>query len=144
MVAYAIGNHAIETRCSQYAAAVTTSITSFVILVISVGVWVYQWHHASHSANRDSLQLEVQTLPMLLVLIGLGVILWAGDFFSFVGYANGASAFTVSTMMLLIPVLVSLIDHVTKGGWPNPGLCAGYCFAAIGGVLVAMYGNAHE
>lgn len=143
MLAYAIGNHAIETRCSQYAAAVTTSITSFVILVISLGVWFYQWHH-NHGVSRDNLQLEVQSIPMLLILLGLGVILWAGDFFSFVGYANGASAFTVSTMMLLIPVLVSLIDHFTKGGWTHPGLFAGYCFAAVGGVLVAVYGNPNK
>lgn len=140
MVAYAIGNHLIETRCAQYAAAVTTTITSAVILCISVAIWVYQWKYTSHT-DRTNVQLVITSPVMILTLVLLGVILWAGDYFSFAGYSYGASAFTVSTMMLLVPVLVSLIDHVTKGGWPSLGLCMGYCFAATGGVLVALYGG---
>jgi len=139
VVSYAVGNHIMETKLSSYAAAVTTTITSAVILLISATVWYYQYQHAVSAESKASLNITPGALLVGLLLVG--VIFWGGDFFCFVAYSNKAKAFTVATMMMLIPVLVSVIDHITKGGWPNPGLFTGYVLSAVGGILVAVHGG---
>lgn len=77
-----------------------------------------------------------------LTLVG-GIIYFLGDFFYLSAYTSGGSVFTVTTIMMLFPLMASVIKFFWVGGIPNFYQIVGYMFGVVA-VIFVVKGSASE
>ena len=76
----------------------------------------------------------------LMLLIAVGFIWAAADYFYVGAFTNGGSLLTVTSIMLLSPVVASIIKFAWVQGVPNVWQIGGY-FLAVSAVLMVIKGS---
>lgn len=77
-----------------------------------------------------------------LTLVG-GIIYFLADFFYLSAYTSGGSVFTVTTIMMLFPLMASVVKFFWVGGVPNPCQIFGYIFGVLA-VIFVVKGSVFE
>ena len=74
---------------------------------------------------------------MLMLVIVLGLVYAAGDYFFVGAYTHGGDILTVSSIVLLLPVFASLLKFVLTKNYPNLWQIFGYLLASAAVMLIA-------
>jgi len=72
----------------------------------------------------------------ILIALGVGLVYFFADFFFVGAYTSGGSVFSVTTIVIMLPVFASVIKYFWVGGLPNLYQIAGYILAFFAVFLV--------
>ncbi len=134
-VLYALGSVILEYKFSKY-----NNLTLIVVygsILVSLAILMRML------TKNDEASYNFPTSYALLLLIGLGVIFFAADYFLVGAYTNGGDLLTVTIAALLVPVFASLFKLAGSlfiSGMiynpPNFWLASGYVLAGVSVILV--------
>lgn len=85
---------------------------------------------------------KASPLPSSVYLLAtiVGVVYFVADFCYVSAYTSGGSVMTVTTLVILFPVLASLMLYLYRRELPNGWQIAGYCVAFVA-ILLVTKGN---
>jgi len=129
MMLYAATNVVLEEKFSKFNNLTIMCIYVLpVVLVAFVGRWLTK-------TSDPSFDFPVGN--ELIILIVLGFMWAAADYFYIGAYTNGGSLLTITSIMVMFPAVASIIKLVWTHGLPNMWQVSGYLLAACGMILVA-------
>jgi drug/metabolite transporter (DMT)-like permease len=128
MVCYAASNVILELRFSKY-----NNLT--LMVCYGLVIWLVSLVGRQLTATAD----PVYNFPVgkdLALLIVMGLIFAAADYFYIGAYTNGGSLMTITCISIMFPVFASAIKFAVTHKTPNMWQIAGYIMAALAVILV--------
>lgn len=132
VVCYAIANVLFEQRFAKYNNL--TLICVYAVPIFLVGVV----GHALTKTSDPSFDFPVGV--DLTLLIAIGFILGAADYFYTGAYTHGGDLLTITSIIVMMPIVASMFKFVLTRNLPNMWLVGGYVLA-IGAVILIAKGN---
>ena len=131
MVFYAVSNVLLESKLSKYNTfTLMISYLSVILFISILGRFLIK--------TNDGLIFEFPTGWQLLLVIALGVIMFAADAFYIGAYTVGrGSIMTITCITVMFPVFAALIKFVINRDLPNMWQISGFALAAMAIMLVA-------
>ncbi|MDP2651754.1 MAG: EamA family transporter [bacterium] len=132
-VFYAATNVVLEQKFAKFNVLTLMCVYLWPILICAV---VGRWLTKSSDPSFD--------FPVglnLAILVVLGLIWTAADYFYIGAFTNGGSLLTITSIMMMFPVFASLFKFLWVGGLPNMWQVSGY-FLAAGAVFLVSKGGA--
>lgn len=128
MFCYAIGNVLLELKFSK---ANTFTLVACYAAVITTTCLIGRFFTKTSDPSFDWPRGD-----MFLLVIALGLIMTAGDYFYVAAYTNKGSLMTVAGIVVMFPVFASIVKFAVTRTVPNWWQVAGYACAAIAVALV--------
>ncbi|MDD2657807.1 MAG: hypothetical protein PHD04_04090 [Candidatus Pacebacteria bacterium] len=132
MLCYAVVNVLFEQKFAKFNNL--TLMCVYLVPMLLVGVV-----GRSMTSTSDP-SFDFPTGMSLAILIALGFIYAAADYFYIGAYTSGGELLTVSSIVVMYPIVSSLIKFVLTQGLPNAWQVSGYVLA-VGAMLLVAKGS---
>lgn len=132
MVCYAIVNVLFEQKFAKFNNL--TAMCIYPLPILLVGIVGRYMTKTSDPSFDFPVGLD------LTILIAMGFIAAAADYFYFGAYTGGGDLLTVTSIIVMFPVASSLIKFVLTRGLPNVWQISGYILA-VGAMLLVAKGS---
>ncbi len=129
-IAYAMVNHLTERHLRNFA-ALQSAVMVAVGVAIMGGVALLMMYFSGTP-------IETPTRTQWWAIAACALVLVIGEYCYFAAYTSGGTAMTVSTILLIVPVLAGIITLFVDGRLPNLLSMLGWVVVAIG-VLIVTY-----
>lgn len=129
MFSYAIANVLLELKFSKANTfTLVASYASVIVILAFIGRYITKTEDPSFNWPSG------ETLGLVVVL---GLLMAAGDYFYVGAYTAGGSLMTVASIVAMFPVFASIVKFFATGSVPTRWHMAGYACAALAVFLVS-------
>ena len=130
---YAVMSMVLEQRLARYHSLTLICVYTPVILAAAV--------LARYVMKGSGPSFDFPVGWDLAIVLALGIVLAAADYFYVGAYTNGGDLFTITCIAILLPVFASALKFAWTMTFPNLWQVGGYVLAA-GAVLLIAKGSA--
>ena len=135
VILYAFANVVLEQKLAKYNTASVLIYTYLVMLPLAIAFARYP--------KMMGQEIIAPSGIGIWIALGTGLVWFWADYLYVAAYTNKGSLITITTILVMIPVLASVFRFYWIGGLPNRYHVVGYLLAA-GAVLLVAMGNVAE